>query len=200
MMPVDILNFTGKIIEVLAWPIIVLTFILLFRNNLSNMIDRIRFMKHKDTVIGFSEYDLIEVESHKAINQGASDATFSLPPEFPVDKPATLFWLANDLMWLQDVLYRDAPSWSVIEGLKNSQKYVKSLGLKGSLADSELNRLLRETQAIVDSGLSSWSPEFRLSLVRQIETIKWYLSAHAEDAEPGFKKHRVFPSKKKGGQ
>jgi hypothetical protein len=203
MDPVDIMNFIVKTFDALAWPLVTLLLVLLFRVNIASLIDRIRSVKHKDTVFEFGEENL-DTEAIKTdlkpLTEIKITADLTSSPKIPIEKPATLFWLGNDLMWIQDMLYRNAPSWSIVEGLKNLQKYTRALGFKGSLADTELTRLLRDTQATLDSGLSNWSPEFKLSLARQIEPIKWFISARAEEQEPGFKKYRIFPSSKKMGK
>lgn len=192
MKPIDIINFFTKIVEITTWPGILLIFILLFEQNLRNLMDRIRSFKYQGVEVDFSSDEKKPKQITKLITSQAIPL-IALKPS--IDKPATLFWLANDLMWLQDMLYRDAPCWSIIKGLENLQKYTTALGFKDSYADIELSRLITDTQTTLDSGISSWSPEYKMSLVRRIQSIKWFLADSIQNEyEKGFKKYRVFPA------
>src|SRR5687767_13815491 len=44
------------------------------------------------------------------------------------DRVATLFWLGNDLMWIQDMTYRYAWPDRVLEGVENALRYIEDLG------------------------------------------------------------------------
>ena len=49
----DWLSFISKLIETVVWPIVVLTIIFLFKNDISKVFGNIKALKYKDTVLDF---------------------------------------------------------------------------------------------------------------------------------------------------
>jgi hypothetical protein len=118
---------------------------------------------------------------------------------FPINtanwsKVATLFWLSNDLMWIQDMTYRFAPPERVLQGINHVLQYVDELCFP---SDKSPQRDLLVAKTILESlvGLMPSTDEKKSLLeghyrsVRQyVETVKWYIAALAEAQQPGFKK------------
>jgi hypothetical protein len=113
------------------------------------------------------------------------------------DKVATLFWLGNDLMWIQDMTYRAAPPDRVLQGVNIAIKYVEELGFTTNTLPYQDLILARE---ILESliGFIPTTEEKRIFLeghyrgIQQyVQTVKWYISALATLQQPGFEKLRV---------
>ena len=113
------------------------------------------------------------------------------------EKVGTLFWLGNDLMWIQDMMYRGAMPERVLQGIDIVKQYFEDLGF-----DQKSNpaRQLALSQTILESlqGISNPTPE-QLRLLQQhygtvnqyISTLKWYVNALVEQRQLGFEKHRA---------
>jgi hypothetical protein len=185
-----------KLVQALAWPLVALMAILFFKEQIKDLLDRLQSFGVKDYALGFGSAAPDKEQPPVDLEKLAADAKLHAPPPAATDKPATLFWLANDLMWLQDMLLRGAPAKPVLAAIKNLRTYVKRLGLSGSLADNELARIAKIGEAAIKEGPVEWSPEFRLQIARQVESVKWFIAARAQENESGFKKLRVFPSRK----
>lgn len=188
----DLLNFYIEAFKVIAWPGLILIFLLIFRKNISGFFKRL-------TSIKISK-DLIEISS--GIKESSSPPPSKLmvgldggKNEFsriPVDKLATLFWCANDLMWIQDMLYRDAPGWTIVKSLENLKVYINDLGYQKPLIDDNINLLIQDVKMVIEPGSETLNRSFRLNLVRKIEDAKMFLAERVQESEPSFKKLRVF--------
>jgi hypothetical protein len=189
-----------EIVQALAWPVVVFACMLLFKHQLRGVFDRVQSIKWKDYVLAFGPGAPDKERPPLQLEDGFPPGRPALSPSLRSDKPATLFWIANDIMWIQDMLFRGAPASAILSGIKNVRTYLKTLNLGGSLADAELARLHKTGQAAQLPGQAEWSPDLRSHLAQQIESVKWFLAARAQEAESGFKKLRVFPQggKKRG--
>jgi len=113
-------------------------------------------------------------------------------------KVATLFWLGNDLMWITDMIYRGAPPARVLQGIDHARQYLIDLGFKeGKFPHQQLD-LARTVLGSLD-GLDTSNPrnaellkQHYRTVAKEIQTIKWYISALAEGQEPGFRKLRAL--------
>jgi len=148
--------------------------------------------------IEFREYENLDayakVTAEKAIEQTASSTQTAIS----WDKVATLFWLGNDLMWIQDMTYRAAPAERILQGVEVAMLYVKDLGFEEK---SFPVRNLSLTKMILEPlvSLSPTNEQAKLVLeghyktARQyIQTAKWYIDSLAKTKQPDFKKLRVL--------
>lgn len=135
----------------------------------------------------------------KAIAAEAVEKANSLPKStIKWDKVATLFWLGNDLMWIQDMTYRDAPPDRVLQGINHALQYVEDLGFdKHSYPFQELTLAKIIIEQLV--GISPSTEEKRSFLqghyrgVQQyVQSVKWYIQALATNQQPDFKKLRAL--------
>ena len=110
------------------------------------------------------------------------------------EKVATLFWLGNDLMWIQDMTYRYASPERVLQGVLHATQYAKELGFaEHSLPIEQLTLASQTLGQLV--GVST-STEERKSFLQghysgvrqQIDQVKWYINALAITKQPEFKK------------
>jgi hypothetical protein len=135
----------------------------------------------------------------RAIAAEAVEKANSLPKSIVKwDKVATLFWLGNDLMWIQDMIYRDAAPERVLEGISHAIQYVEELGFD---KQSHPAQELKVAKTIIEQlvGISPSTEEKRSFLqghyrgVQQyVQSVKWYIHALATNQQPDFKKLRAL--------
>jgi hypothetical protein len=109
------------------------------------------------------------------------------------DKVGTLFWLGNDLMWIQDMILRDAPPKRLLQGLRHARQYSRDIDLgEKSFPCQELDLLISQVESI--EGLRDYSMYRNLynHILSRIEAIKWYFTAKAQEKQPGFEKLRAL--------
>jgi len=110
-------------------------------------------------------------------------------------KVATLFWLGNDLMWIQDMMYRGALPERVLQGVIAATKYFTDLGFDDT---SFPIQQLYLCHSILEShkGESEFSPTLlqqKYENVNQyVTSVKWYVSGLLEQQQPDFEKFRAF--------
>jgi hypothetical protein len=130
------------LVDALAWPLTVILLVLVFRAEIISLIKRLKTTDLSSRVLQFGESPLDRGELPKQQPRQRKKAKAVQSKIIEWDKPATLFWLANDLMWLQDILLRGGPRDKFIEGLRNTREYAIRLGLSGTFATEELTRII----------------------------------------------------------
>jgi hypothetical protein len=180
-----------SLLDILAWPSLVLILMLMFKGELRTLILRLRSAQIDGRVFQFGETDLDRGVAPKAPKK--PKATKKKPSEAPkLDKPATLYWLANDLMWAQDMLFRGAPKDRVLAGIKHAKQYAQALGLEGSYADTELARLIGALETPPGAPPTPlFTPQIP-QLANALELVKRDIAARMENKEPGFTKLRAL--------
>jgi len=124
-------------------------------------------------------------------------AVTSEKPQVDWEKPATLFWLGNDLMWIQDQMYRGSSPTRVLEGVENAIQYARRLGFDDS---SFPIQNLSIATSILESLPGRAHNEEMLRLIQQhygtvehyVRQVKFYIQAKAESREPDFIKLRAL--------
>jgi hypothetical protein len=114
-------------------------------------------------------------------------------------KPATLFWLGNDLMWIQDQMYRGSSPPRILHGVENALAYSRDMGFREEslpiqnleLAKSHL-QLLPESIRDEDT-LRMVQQQYR-SILALVKQVKFFIQGAAESQEPDFVKRRSFRS------
>ena len=127
------------------------------------------------------------------------DKALSLPKTtIRWDKVATLFWLGNDLMWIQDMAYRVAPPERILQGINHAIKYIEELGFSpDSSPCQDLNIAKLIVEALVglvpstDEKIAVLEGHYR-GVLQYVQTAKWYINALAEIQQPDFKKLRAI--------
>lgn len=110
------------------------------------------------------------------------------------DKVATLFWLGNDLMWIQDMTYRDAAPERVLEGINHALQYVEELGFDErshpfqelTLAKTIIEQLVGISPSSEEK--SSFLQGHYRGVQQYVQSVKWYIHALATNQQPSFKK------------
>jgi len=109
------------------------------------------------------------------------------------EKVGTLFWLGNDLMWIQDMILRDASPKRLLQGLRHARQYSGDIDFGDkSFPCQELDLLISQVESI--EGLRDYSMYRNLydHILSRIEAIKWYFTAKAQEKQPGFEKLRAL--------
>jgi hypothetical protein len=122
----------------------------------------------------------------------------SISSKLQWDKVGALFWLGNDLMWIQDMMYRGALPERVLQGINHATHYVSELGFPAdSLATQHLSLCSDIVKPLVGIRGSTESERNLLqqhyrTIEQYIQTVKWYLNALVKDKQPGFEKLRAL--------
>jgi hypothetical protein len=145
-------------------------------------------------------------DSAQAANEAEEEAEFEAQAvlesetaagEIDWNKTATLFWLGNDLMWINDQMFRGSSPARVLQGVDHALKYAESLGFgPESLPLKNLNL----AKTILESLPPSGNVQTQIPIIQQhyrtvagyIDQTKFYMSAKAEGNEPDFVKLRAF--------
>jgi hypothetical protein len=137
-----------------------------------------------------------EMQAKAAASQAEREAHPS--PALPrLDKPATLFWLGNDLMWVQDMMHRGALPERVLQGITHVIRYANDLGFQqGSFPLTQLS-----LATVILESLSGFNPttERDMDFLRghyeevskYVQSVKWFIDAVATQQQPGFQKLRA---------
>jgi hypothetical protein len=121
----------------------------------------------------------------------------SLSAKVDWTRVASLFWLGNDLMWIQNMMIRGASPKRVHEGIKGTMRYVRELGLSD---ETPAVKHLSECETILVSMFEiSGTTEEEINHILQqyravylkVQTVKWFIHGIASDKHSGFKKHRA---------
>lgn len=112
-------------------------------------------------------------------------------------KAATLFWLGNDLMWIQDQMYRGSVPSRVLQGVEHALIYARRLGFGDkSLPIQNLGMAKTILEALPDHADTEQAVRViqqHYGIVEQyIKQTKFYVQARAEGQEPDFEKLRVL--------
>ena len=115
------------------------------------------------------------------------------------DKPATLFWLGNDLMWVQDQVYRGSLPPRVLQGVENAIGYCRDLGFgQDSLPIQNLElakaHLKLLPDVILDGDTLAMVQQQYRSIEKLVKQVKFFVQGIAQSEEPGFVKRRAFLS------
>jgi hypothetical protein len=182
-----------------AWPIVLLVLVSLFKDDLRTLIRNIESLRYKDLSLslwGQAPSDSSNTAEEEAAKQEIEAEEEEPPgekgegPERHWDKAASLFWLGNDLMWTQDMLYRGAPPERVMQGLLHVREYASRLGLLEKGIKNELDPTISIAEALLGVTIPSVLEGHYRSIAKSVNTIKWIVSAFAEQEEPGFAKLR----------
>ena len=110
------------------------------------------------------------------------------------DKVGTIFWLGNDLMWIQDMMYRGALPERVLQGVSKAMRYSKDLGF-GEKSFPVQHLTLSKDLLEPFVGMTDIDEDKFRRIQQQygmvepyIERIKLYIYARVKEKQSGFKK------------
>lgn len=157
-------------------------------------------------------FNFLTAKFNKAEDPESASASTESLPEFPPDpdsssfeestdldwsKVATLFWLGNDLMWIQDQMYRGSVPSRVLQGVEHALTYASRLGFgEKTLPIQNLSIAKTILEALPDHA----DTEQTIRVIQQhygtveqyIKQTKFYVQSKAEGQEPGFEKLRAL--------
>ena len=178
--------------DTLAWPLTVIMLVIVFRPEIVSLIKRLKSADLSSRVLQFGESPLDRGEPPKQQLRQRKKVKNVQSAKVKWDKPATLFWLANDLMWIQDILLRGGPRDKFITGLRNAREYAINLGLSGTFAAEELTRVIEYYEPEQGDPPAPFFLDQVPQLVNQIELVKRDVASRIEESQPGFTKFRVL--------
>ena len=189
------MNYIIRIIDVVIWPLIVGIAIYVFKDEVKKLLSRLRTADLSKKTFEFGEaptdIDIKQTiepkEEHSESVENESDKRLS-------QYPATIFWLANDLMWIQDMLYRNASAKTIYEGINSALIYLENLDLTNSMVFRELNQIQEYLELLPSDNLNfELTKNERNNFASKIEKVKWAIGSVIGEEEPNFIKNRVFP-------
>jgi len=111
-------------------------------------------------------------------------------------KIRTIYWLGNDLMWINDMIYRGASPERVKQGIDHVEYYIQRLGFHEKSFPMTMLSWSRDALSSVLGLPGAGDKETQViknaySLISHyIEQIKFFLDAAMGDVEPDFIKMR----------
>jgi len=174
-----------------AWPLTVLVLAIIFEPEIRGLLRRLRSADLSSRVFHFGDAPFDRAEAPKPAPRRKRAKTKPGPPT-KWDKPATIFWLANDLMWIQDMLFRGAPPSRIVPGLKHARDYVTALNLTDSFAVQELTRVIEYFEGGPHNRPMPLVDDAVPQLANRLELVKRDVASRLEEAKPGFTKFRAL--------
>lgn len=184
--------------DILVWPLAVVIAMFLFKRQIRGLLKRLRRAGIGKNVLEFGEAEIDRGYAEPPKLPEPASPTEANAEGFKSDKPATLFWLGNDLMWIQDMMYRAAPPGRVLQGVQHARQYAEDLGFDET---SFPGKQLALAVTILESlrGITEFSEDERRLLQQHygtvdqyIKTVKWYVHALLKQQQPDFEKHRAI--------
>jgi len=156
------------------------------------------FSSFKDKKAAQQAQDQQEVKAKEDAAQSvAQEHPKVVPPPAPglrLDKVATLLWLGNDLMWIQDMMYRGALPERVLQGVRHALRHVQDLGFASASAPVQnltfCTDILESLVGIQGTALKEVAllQQHDASVEHYVTMVKWFLDAVTKANEPGFQK------------
>jgi hypothetical protein len=146
--------------------------------------------------VEFQEDSDIKAEAKAKVEKVIKQTALEQQPSIKWDKVATLFWLGNDLMWIEDMTYRYARPERVLQGVDNVLRYFEDLGfVANSFPVQELTLAKQALQNLPDLSRETYRQvlqEHYRGIRQHIETVKFYTHSLANIQQPGFEKLRAL--------
>lgn len=186
------MNIATEVQIALIAAILILALVLIFKNRVAQVI----FGPAKMILFNPKEQQEAAEKAKEIVEKEATTTSPDTKPQW--QKVATLFWLGNDLMWITDMIYRGALPERVLQGVKYTRQYLLDLGfLKDSFPLQQLTIASDILESVVGiTGATSTErsllKQHYTSVAKQVQSIKWYISALAEQEQPGFQKLRAL--------
>lgn len=186
------MNVSTEVQIALIGAILIIALVLIFKDRVAEVV----FGPAKVTLFKPEELQAATDKAQEIVEKEAQKTLQSFRPQW--QKVATLLWLGNDLMWITDMIYRGVPAERVLEGVNHAKQYLTELGFAGDSFPLQQLTLATDILESLEGLTGSTADERRLlkqhytTVAQQIQSIKWYVSALAEQEQPGFKKLRAL--------
>ena len=144
------------------------------------------------------KFEFQEINDSEAKKIVIEQASSTLDQSVDWNKVATLFWIGNDLMWIQSKLSTAASPRRILQGINPVIQYMKDLGFDEksfpirnlTLAKTLLVPLVNYSP-ISDQNIGVFESQYN-SVHQYIEIVKWYIDALAKGRQPDFEKIRAL--------
>jgi len=187
----------ATILSAIAWPLVVLTSVLVLRRAIDRLLTRLERAFWGDKGLTFGEYSpkppggkksdelvkgLIE-NGGKAPNTSAAVTAGNSGPAIDPSKVGNLFWLGSDLMFAFDTLLRGGDRGAIANIFRQANHHMKMLGLKGAPIQVRLQRLTDEAAKSLEK---DWTNDRRVEFAREVYSIGREFGETNERLQPGF--------------
>jgi hypothetical protein len=157
----------AKILDAVAWPILALALVLMFKRQIREVIDRIQWAELPGGFKTVFRYGATPIDRAVADVRQASPATGMKLAA--LCKPATTYWLGHDLMWTLDIILRGASRDEIVHGFRQSLLHARNAELSGTPLVDRLSRLHDEAAQTL---VTDWSPVLRLRFANEISILR----------------------------
>jgi hypothetical protein len=206
------------IVNAIAWPLLVLAVILVFRKEIRALFRRIQNAKLPGgTEATFLEYGEVPFDkpTRPSITERKSLADITNLDSIKWQNTGNIFWLGHDLVWTIDTLLRGGPKETIVHGLRQAYHHAESLQLNSyryerlplrktynqsipqagtnyaqtDLSETLTERLLRLCIEAENSSENYWDNDTRNNYVQQIGELIDFCGRLAELRQPDYKPH-----------
>ena len=176
------------------WPLAVIILAVMFYGVIKEKFADLIEYDYANRVFKFGQAVTDRLEREEVTEQSVKAALLASKEEkaspLPWDKPASLFWIGNDMMWVQDMIYRGAPPKRVLEGLFHVKQYAVQLGVW-----PQIKSVLDPAISVIVDLSGTTNPKkyigFYEYVANSVNTAKLEVSAILTKKEPKFKKKRA---------
>jgi len=175
----------------LAWPLVVLVFVILCRNQIRGLLERLEKAKLPGGTEASFRYGEASIDTlPQQLYPGAETEPVTKAQQPTGDSikwsnSGNLFWVGYDLMWTIDMLLRGAPRERIVRGLRHFLHHVRSLGFTNPPIESKLAKLKADAENTLQK---DWTPSLRDYYARELGSIGHHIGKLAEknqsDYEP----------------
>ena len=143
--------------------------------------------------------EIVEEQSEEAVEPASLAQPVSEDARISWQRPATLFWLGNDLMWIQDQMYRGSSPRRVLQGVDNALAYCRDLGFRQEsfpIQNLELAKAHLELlpDIVLDGDTLTMVQQQYRSIEALVKQVKFFIQGIAESQETDFVKRRAVSS------
>jgi len=204
-----IVHGMAPILVALFWPLVVLILAFMFRSAIRNLISRILTVEGPGFKFGLVPGDdersqkaaekaiaaqpastvttptTIERVAEPSLTQPSKIALDQMRQAIDTDKPANIYWLAQDLTNLFDAILRGADRGFVIWQIGQADHHFKEIRLSDPALAARLTRIVSKAQS---STTSDWDkPEYRLNFAQEVRGLAMDIGNTINGLQPGFK-------------
>jgi len=177
-----------SLVDALAWPLLTLVLVCIFKEDISDLLKRIQKAKYPggEATFGYGEAPIDKATELPSAEVKAEPVP---KPEQPKENAikwrnsGNLFWLGHDLVWTIDVLLRGGPRQHIVHGLRQSLHHLRSLGFVGTPIESRLGRLKANAESSLEK---DWTPPQRSDYTQELASVVRAIGDLAEANQPDF--------------
>jgi hypothetical protein len=171
----ELLNASAPIVSAVAWPLVAIIAVWLFKRPVRDLLDRI-----KEGNFGGLSFSAEAAEKTKPSEQERQLGEQKVKKECI----GNAYWLAHDLMRLHFLLLRNGNREGIVRHFVLSNWHLKQIGLGGSPVQVRLEKLCVEAEASLNS---DWNPMRRMERAQEVQSLAGDIGRIVESSQRGFK-------------